>query len=94
MFIWQKILDFSDLISQITLTPLNNDFKNQLKITDLYYIPYKYIELLNDVILKLKIFSHVNYLNAYNNENIRNVISLKYLKMLNANGVCSITDNL
>ena len=78
----QFIFDYLNFKDQINFKSLSKDYFNKLRIYDLYDIPKKYKDKLNDEILKK--FPYIKYLDAKSNQNIKNINNLTYLQKLNA----------
>ena len=83
-----------DLKDIINLYNLNKDHQNNIKITNLYDIPEKYLKKLDQQIIEQKKYKFVEKLNACNNKKIKNVNHMRYtLKILNCGWNCGIDQN-
>jgi hypothetical protein len=91
--IFEYILNLCDFKIQIYLVSLNKFLSDNLKITDLYHIQHKYLDLLTDKILKQQKFNQLEALNARGNIKITNVSMISSLKRLNARGNCGVDQN-
>ena len=79
-----------DFLSQIRFRQISKLHYSNLHIIDLYHIHYKYLELLNDEILKN--YPYIEFLNAFDNRKIKNIDHMKNLKILNCSHLCGISD--
>lgn len=86
--IWQMILDYCDFLSKIRLRQICKSLYVHMRIVDFYNIEDKYVENLNDDILKQH--SYIKYLNAFDNANITDVNHLEHLEILDASWNCGI----
>ena len=88
--IWDMIFDLLNLKTQISLISTCHYFRDNLKITDLYYLKNdtknkkNILKKLTTDILKLPIFLNTKWLNAVDNKKINNVSFMTNLKILNA----------
>ena len=91
--IWNEVFEFldQDILSQLRLRSVNKN-TNRLRIVNFYIIDQKYLNKLNDKILKQ--YDYIKYLNASQNQNITNegIKHMIQLHTLNALDNPNITD--
>lgn len=86
--IWKIIFDFSDFQTQIRMTLVCKRFHKNFQVIDFLNIPKQLIKKLNDDILKN--YKHIQFLNASDNPNVKNVNWITNLKILWARNKCGI----
>ena len=80
--LWQNIMSFSKFSDQITVTKINKDMHDSLKIHNMYDIDDKYRKKLTDDILRQNIYSDVEELNLRSVAGVTDVNHLKNIRLL------------
>lgn len=91
--LWYIIFKLCDFKEKLAIVLTCKVFKNNFYINDLCRIDNKYINVLNDNILKSDIFQNTYALCTVFNKNITNISFLTNLKELNASSECNISQN-
>ena len=89
--LWQMIVDQVDFLSKIRLRQVHPYLMVCLQITDFYNIDDRYLEALDDAIIKQH--PYIKELFAFDNPKITDVTPLINLEILDASWGCGIGDN-
>lgn len=86
--IWENIFIFLDFLSKIRITQISKFLNRNLYIIDFYNLPFKYLILLADIMIRP--YAKIKYLNIEKNWNLLDIQKLDLIKLKICNNIRQI----